>query len=238
MHEITYCLLCKTIPEYSKQHQTLYTCSIGYSPELGLIRVYPLPPVGMDKWGIYKIKVERNKRDSRAESWKLSSYARMENWTTFTNDCIKIGHNKNKNIPMLNRYVYPSISELNKDRKSIGLIKANQFNMFWDVNDKFIDTKQIGLFEDVDLSWFASYTKTLKQKESRIVFNDMDGAHNLQYNEWGVYEFQRKFGANNDAFRYSKCSEQSHILVGNMHNYRSVWIALGIFDLYQELKIF
>ena len=96
--KIRYALICKTIPEHSKKDDTLYTCSIGISPELGLIRIYPLPPVGMDKWGIYELEVERNKRDSRTESWKLSSYSRKDGWTGFTKDVKKIGVFDKKNL--------------------------------------------------------------------------------------------------------------------------------------------
>jgi len=228
--KIRYCLLVKTIPEYSKRDNTLYTCSIGLSPELGLIRIYPLPPKGMDKWGIYELTVEKNKRDSRKESWKLTSYSRKDNWTGFTNDVKFIRKaRKEKVLRHLSKYIYPSISELNRLRKSIGIIEACSLNAYWRVNSRYINDKQIGLFEDVELSWFSSYTKDTKQKESRLKFVDGDGVHDLQLNEWGLYEYQRKFGAKDDAFRFLKNSK--YVMVGNMHHYRSTWIALNTFKI-------
>lgn len=229
---IRYCLLVKTVPEYSKRDGTLYTCSIGISPELGLIRIYPLPPTGMKKWGIYELEVERNKRDSRKESWKLSSYSRKDNWTGFTQDVKYIRDaNKNKVLSYLSNYIAPSISYLNEQRKSIGLIKANSLHGYWDANNKFINTKQIGMFEDVELAWFASYTKSTKQKESRVKFIDQDGQHDLQLNEWGLYEYQRKFGAKKEAFRFINGKTDSYLMVGNMHNYRSTWIGMSVFQI-------
>jgi hypothetical protein len=233
--KIRYCLLVKTIPEYSKRDGTLYTCSIGLSPELGLIRIYPLPPTGMKKWGIYELDVERNKRDSRKESWKLSSYSRKENWTSFTDDVMFLRMaNKSKVLSYLANYISPSISELNKERKSIGLIKADHIYGYWDVNKKFVNTSQVGMFEDVELAWFASYTKTTKQKESRVKFIDADGKHDLQLNEWGLYEYQRKFGAKEDAFRFINKGNSNYLMVGNMHNYRSTWIGMTTFNLNVE----
>lgn len=229
---IHYTLLAKSIPEYSKRDGSLYTCSIGYSSELGLIRVYPLPLTGMNKWGCYRITVERNKRDNRAESWKLSGYARHENWIGFEKETTFIGKAKHEQIlPILAANVSPSISRLNQDRKSIGVIKSNAINPYWDVNKRHINTNQIGMFDDVELADFTSYTKETKSKECRLIFSDQDGNHNLQFNEWQYYEYQRRFGATNDAFRFIEPSACNLILVGNMHNYRSTWIALGVFKM-------
>jgi hypothetical protein len=47
-YKIEYTLLAKSIPEFDKRDGKLYTCSLGYSPQLGLIRIYPLPVKGMN----------------------------------------------------------------------------------------------------------------------------------------------------------------------------------------------
>jgi hypothetical protein len=186
----------------------------------------------MKKWHIYELSVERNKRDSRKESWKLSSYARKDNWSGITDDVrfIRLA-NKSKALRYLSRWISPSISNLNEARKSIGVIKAKQLHAYWDINNKFVNDRQVGMFEDVELSSFASYTKATKEKESRIKFLDEDGMHDLQLNEWGLYEYQRKFGAKTEAFRYVNSPKSTHVLVGNMHNHRSTWIALNTFNL-------
>lgn len=236
--KIRYCLLSKSIPEYSKRDDSLYTCSIGYSNELGLIRIYPLPPTGLKKWGVYELDVEKNKRDNRIESWKITSSSRKENWKDILDDILFIGNSNIEKISsLLMRNISPSISKLNAQRKSIGLIKADMFNIKWSENERFINTNQIGLFSDVEIANFTSYTKETKQAESRIVFTDEDGVHNLQFNEWSVYEYQRKFGVNNDAFRFIRPSNESYILIGNMNIYRSSWIALGVFNLSTKMSL-
>lgn len=234
--KINYCLLAKTVPEYSKRDNTVYTCSIGYSPQLGLMRLYPLPPKGMKKWGIYEVEVERNKRDSRVESWKLSSMTRKNNWANFGEDLKHIGTAKpEKVLPLLLPSVSPSISQLNEDRKSIGLVSiGDQYRFKWQANDKFINTTQIGMFEDVELADFTKYTKHTKDKESRVIFKDGDGKHDLQFNEWGIYEFQRKFGAKPEAFRFLVGKKDQYLLIGNMLQYRRNWIGLSLFNLPQQ----
>ena len=228
---IRYTMLVKTIPEVSKRDGGIYTCSIGWSDELGFIRVYPLPLVGMKRWGIYEIEVEKNKRDSRPESWKLASYTRYENFVGFEKDVLFVGMaNKTDIIRRMLANTYPSISKLNEDRKSIGFIQPTALNAHWEENERFINTRQIGLFEDVELSDFCKYTKETKERESRIVFMDGDGKHDLQLNDWQYYEYQRKFGAKPEAFRYVNNNKSKLLLLGNMFQYRSKWIALGVFE--------
>lgn len=229
--KIQYTLLCKSVPEFDKRDGKLYTCSLGYCPQYGLIRVYPLPLTGMKKWHTYEIEVEKNKRDSRRESWKLSSYSKNENWIGFSDDCKPLGMaNKAKVIQYLSSCVSPSISRLNEERKSIGVVLAQTVNPFWDANDRFINTNQVGMFNDVELADFTKFTKETRQKEARIIFKDEDGTHNLQLNEWQFFEYQRKYGATKEAFRFINTSHPQLLLVGNMLQYQRNWMVLSSFQ--------
>ena len=174
--KIKYVVLAKSIPEFNKRDGFCYTCSLGYSPELGLIRVYPLPVIAMHKWDIYEIHIEKNKYDSRTESWKLSSYARKENWIGLSKDVTYLGKAKpNKIIPLIANLKNDSIKNLNINKFSIGLIHLKDYRLYWDLNNRYINDKQYGLFEDVELADFTKYTKETKGKEARIYFRDKDG---------------------------------------------------------------
>ena len=232
MERIKYCVLAKSIPEYSKRDGTLYTCSIGYSPQKGLIRVYPLPIKSMNKWEIWDIPIEKNKRDSRRESWKLSSYSRKENFIGLDNDAHCIGFDSNSSsLKRLPSFIYPSISKMNELRISIGLIKADDFNPYWKTNGRYKDTNQYGMFEDVEMADFANFTKDSREKEARVKFTDLDGQHDLQLNTWGVYEHARKFKSDESAFRFINNLKDRYIMLGNMHSHRNVWLALEVFSL-------
>lgn len=232
MERIRYCVLAKSIPEYSKRDGTLYTCSIGYSPQKGLIRVYPLPIKSMNKWEVWEMPIEKNKRDTRIESWKLASYSRKEDFIGLDEDAKCVGLDVGKSsIKYLSDYIYPSISRMNELRVSVGLIKADHVKPYWKANERYIDTQQYGMFDDVEIADFARYTKDTKDKEARIKFRDMDGLHDLQLNTWGVYEYARKFKADNGAFRFIGPGKDEYLLLGNMHSYRNNWIALEMFNL-------
>lgn len=229
--KIEYIVIAKTIPEISKRDGREYSCTVGYSPQLGFIRVYPVPLNGFKRWHKYIIEVEKNNRDTRKESWKLSSMTRIDNFIGIEKDIILIGKvNKENIISMFHHIVSPSISRLNEDRKSIGVIKTNQLKPYWDVNKNFVNTAQYNLFEDVSCIETSVFTKDQYLKESRILFNDLDGSHDLQLNDWQYYEYQRKFGAKKDAFRYINSDKENYVLIGNMYQYRNIWLGLGVYD--------
>ena len=240
--KIRFTLITKTVPEWSKRDKTLYTCSIGISPELGLIRLYPLPPTGMEKYGVYELEVQKNKRDCRSESWKITSYARHEEWTNFTDDIKYIGKSDEYNVgEYLKKYVSKSISDLNKNKKSIGVLCVDEFRADWDINNSFIDNSQIGLFadvgEDVELAWHVDYTKNSKEKDLRIVFRDEDGLHNLQYNEWHYYEGQRLYGAKQNLLDPLNNKNRKLLLIGNMLQFQNNWMGLGKFIFNNQLTL-
>ncbi|MEI7513710.1 MAG: hypothetical protein WCJ74_03770 [bacterium] len=136
---------------------------------------------------------------------------------------------------IISKFASPSIKELNTDKKSIGLIDIKEYRLYWDTNKRYIDSTQYGLFEDVELADFTKYTKSTKDKEARIYFRDTKGEHDLQYNEWQIYEYQRKFSASLEAFRFMK--NKNLLMIGNMHNHRNIWIGLGMFE-YNSLSLF
>jgi hypothetical protein len=231
---ITYTVIAKSIPEYSKRDGCLFTCTLGYCHETkSIIRVYPVPIIGMKKWETYSIEIERNKRDTRKESYKLSSYAKYDNWVGLDKDVFFLGKMERerciKNILQTNQ-IFPSITICNESKLSIAIIPIIQYNLYWDVNNRFINQNQLGLFEDVELADFTKYTKETKEVEARISFYTNDGNHDIQFNDWGVTEWYRKFKNKypiNEAFRNLK--NKQYCLIGNMHNHRNNWIALDLY---------
>lgn len=228
--KILYTVIVRTVPEISRTDGGVYTCSIGWNDELGFIRVYPLPLYGMNRWGVYEIEIEKNKRDSRRESWKLASYTRHERFIGFEKDIICVGKaNPAVMIKKMQQAAVPAISVLNQRRDSIGFVMTTQARAYWDTNERFINAAQLGLFEDVEIPDFKKYTKDTKGGVSRLSFRDGDGQHDVQLNDWQYYEYQRKNGAKPDAFRYINNDLPRLVMVGNMYQYRSTWLALDVF---------
>lgn len=232
METIDYTLLIQTVPEVSKKDGSVYTCTVGYSPQKGWIRVYPMPyNKGLKRWNTYRINVEKNKQDSRAESWKLSSYSRHEQWKNFNQDVELVGSireadRKYMKALMLNNTMQ-AISQLNKDRRSIGFLYVQKAHAYWDVNENYVNPHQLLLFQDIQED-YDPYTKQDKQFHSRIKFMDQDGTHNLMLNNWQYYMAQINFGHKPEAFRYINNDPQI-LMLGNMFSYRNTWIVLESF---------
>lgn len=234
--KIQYVCLAKSIPEEDRRDGKYYTCSLGYSPQKGLIRVYPLPiNAGFGKWDKIELYVEKNKRDYRKESWKVSSNSRHEDFIGFENDIIHRGRVTNSQKSRIENYlqqlISPSISDLNKNRKSIGIIRADSLNAKWVENTRYINTSQSVLFADVEeTDYMQIYTKNTKEKISRITFKDEDGTWNLQYNEWGIYRGGEKLGFNKDRFKGLHDGKPKLLLLGNMLQYPTNWMVLTYFS--------
>lgn len=222
--------IAKSIPEWSKRDEMLYSCAIGVSPQKGLMRLYPVPVNGVSLWRKYGVPVERNKLDSRKESYKMPCVARKEGWIGIEHEMDDKGYaNKSSVLRYLRSCVSNSISELNAQRRSVGVILVDAVNAGWKPNNGFINTLQVGLFEEVELSNFVKYTKASRQYESRISFKDADGQHNLQLNDWSIYEGHRKLPYA-DPFRFYN-DKGGLLLVGNMNAHRNNWIALKLLPI-------
>lgn len=231
---IDYILFARSIPEHSKRYGDLFSCSLGYSPTLkDLVRIYPIPLKNMKAWNMYRMEVEKNKLDSRYESFKLKSHSKYEGWVGFEKDVLFMAEYKKHSVFNMLCSIGlcdSTIDQLNINKKSIGIIKIDSLKCYWDVNERYINKNQLGLFEDVGLEDWTSYTKESKQLEARACFLSNGKTHDLQINEWGVYEFYRKYSGQynmNDAFR--NWQKAKHLLIGNLHSHRNVWSVLNYF---------
>lgn len=234
--KITYIVIAKSIPEFSKRNNSAFTCTIGFCPEFNkLIRVYPIPLKGMNRWEKYRIEVEKNKLDSREESWKLSSYAKYEDWVGLDKDVQYIETVKRNNaVPYLLNFKCQNLKYLNEQKKSIGIVPINKYRLYWESNERQKNTTQLSLFKDVDeeveLADFTKYTKDTMNYEPRIYFTGTDGEHDLMYNDWGVCMWYKKFAGEypmEDAFRHLKM--KNYALLGNLNYHRNSWICLDLY---------
>jgi hypothetical protein len=231
---VYYTVIAKSIPEYSKKYGGLFTCTLGYCHQSNsIIRVYPVPIIGMEKWHTYSIEIEKNAKDTREESWKLTSNSKFENWQNFGSDVIELGKIKRQKgifTLMKTSQILPSIQIANNQKLSIAIVPILNYRLYWETNNRFINTNQLGLFEDVEIADWASFTKDSKEREARIDFYGNDGHHNLQYNDWGPAEWYRRHRGQypiDQAFRF--LLNKSYALIGNMHNYRNNWIVLDLY---------
>ena len=242
MHRIlNYIPLAKAMPEVNKRDGKPYVCTLGYDDDAGFIRVYPAPFQGIQQWMPMRFRAVKNKRDPRPASWSLPEDARHGEWSVNRNK-VEYGRRLTPSaqlsvIRKMMANTVDAISQLNDRRESIGFVMVDSYRIVPEENDHYINSTQIGMFDDVELADFTKYTKHSRTTMFRVRFRDADGLHNLQFNRWDIWETARKHGAGKAVELFSKPGP--HILMlGNYLQHQTSWSVLGIWSVPVQVDLF
>lgn len=239
--DLNYIPIAKAMPEYSKRDDKPYVCTLGYDAKHGFIRVYPAPLNGVSPWTPIRFKAEKNKRDPRPVSWKMPEDCRHGEWSVKAQKVV-YGTPLNKSAKMtiirdMMNSTVSAISQLNNRRDSIGFVLVDSYKIEGRSNADYINTTQYGMFDDVELAGYTKFTKDLRETVYRVKFNDADGAHDLAFNRWDIYETARKNNAKEAIHRFQRSGP--HILMlGNYLQYQTSWSVLGIWSVPNQLSLF
>lgn len=233
-------MLGTTVPEPNSDGR-VFVCSAGVSPQLrSLIRIYPLarrnaPP----RWSVNSVKLERNNRDSRPESWKLAGN-REPGVHERIND---IFENEGAVAPahrgdLLAPYTVDSIDEANARRLSLAVMHpASGMALEFEHNPASPDSPELALF---DIEPRPDKGSRRFPYIPRLVFNDPAGPgrrHRLMLRDWGVYELMRKHNnltSMTETQRRTYVGEALHldascsVLIGNLNNQRTAWLVISV----------
>lgn len=235
-------MLGTTVPEEQRSDRRVFVCSAGYSRELRqFIRIYPLArPNAPGRWHSCKVPLERNVKDSRAESWKIRGDRSVEqhchiNRLFEINGKLKDAERRDLFSRM--EGICRSIDEANERRLSLFVLRPKgQMSLEFVENRNSPDHPQMWLFapnpsdEPQGAKRFAF--------QPYIRFNDACGPHRLQLRDWGCYEFMRKVG---DERRHElrtilKLDACPPLLLGNMNGHRNTWLVISVFTSLAELQ--
>jgi hypothetical protein len=209
-------MLGKTAPEMDRQGR-MTVCSAGWSPELRqLIRIYPLavenaPP----DFSVSQIKLERNHRDTRHESWKIGGDRSAEVHSGI-NSRFDVKYILNDwsslidQIPMVS-----SIREANSRKLSLAVIQPE------DCPDFYLDRNTAkDIVRKVAGSKSFKYTPRLKFK--------LGGSnHNIKYLNQEVYKHIAPTNKYNFYKIANRFKDNPKLLIGNMFAYRNNWLAIA-----------
>lgn len=209
-------MLGKTAPEMDRQGR-MTVCSAGWSPELRqLIRIYPLavenaPP----NFSVSQVKLERNHKDSRHESWKIAGDRGVD-----------VHHNINSRFEvkrMLNDWsglvdqipVVSSIKEANARRLSLAVVQPEDSPEFYLERNKAreIVKKKAG-------------SKTFKYTP-RLKFKLGSSQHKIKYLNQEVYDYITPTSKTDFWKIKNRFKSNPKLLVGNMFAYRNNWLVIA-----------
>lgn len=248
-------MLGTTVPEPNSDGR-VFVCSAGVSPQLrSLIRIYPLARRNAPtRWSVNSVKLERNRTDSRPESWKLAgnrepgAHERIND--VFENEGAV---SPKERADLLARYAVDSITEANEKRLSLAVIHPDEMALEFEHNPASPDSPELALF-DVE-----PRTETGARRFPyipRLTFRDPAGPkrpHRLMLRDWGVYELMRKHNnltSMTDTQRRDYVGKALHLdpscslLIGNLNNQRNAWLVISVLrgvraepDLFAEMAV-
>jgi hypothetical protein len=218
--------LGRSVPEASQKYG-VKVCMAGYSEELrSFLRVYPLeignPIRARDRC---VLEVERNRLDSRDESWKLID-------RSVPREAVGGDVKEAEIVRWLLGRLSPSIRDLNERRASLGVLEIpgtcrGSFRRRADVPCP--DQGSLFDFADEDHRCGAGALDIAPY----LAFFDSEGrGHDLQLREWGAYEWIRnRRDRAADLWENLRLDDGRliYLIVGNMNNRRNVWIVIKMF---------
>lgn len=233
-------MLGKTVPEPQSDGR-IFVCSAGVSPQMKqLMRIYPLGKRGAPtRWSVNEVRLERNRTDSRPESWKRYNPSRgAEDDTNEEMITTRPEYPRSSRASLLAPYTVGSIREANARKLSLAVIHPERLELDFDHNPDSPDSPQLALFdsgkpEPQGAKRFAYIP--------RLHFRDEDRENHLMLRDWGCFEFMRKQGDRRrtelpDALRLSASSS---LLVGNFNRHRTSWLVISVLNgLREEAALF
>ena len=223
--------------EISDSRKTV--CTVAFSKEHGLIRIYPVPPSApMNRWNVISLPLERNSRDSREESWKIQG-SKTE-WNTLSKKItVKRKLSRKEWIELITylreNHSYGCIEDINDKKLSLGIITPQIISTELEKRKAVDSTVQSTLVNDdlfltiqnYDVRPVITYScpncRTKKQQHRQGVL------------EWGVYEWLRRSSVaegQDEVWNNLHIGESGYdqtFLVGNMNLHRSKFLIISIF---------
>lgn len=228
-------MLGKTVPEPNSDGR-VFVCSAGISETLrSLVRIYPLARYGAPaRWTVSTVRLERNPKDSRRESFRLAA-DRRPGVHDHVNRAFDVDGRVRDSYrsTLLRSYTVESIDEANDRRASLAVIHPVAMELEFEHNPASPDSPELTLF---DLVAPPSDGARRFPYIPRLWFHD-GREHRLMLRDWGVYELMRKHGnltAMSDGERRGFVADALHLdtscslLVGNFNQHRTSWLVISV----------
>lgn len=230
-------ILGRAVPERIKDGRTT-VCVAGYSPTHGMVRIYPTRiDSPLRQWSIVRVRVERNPKDNRAESWKLAG---STDWDNLNRNIDVIGElPKSQHIPLVHSLTIPCVSMLNQPPYgSLGIVEPVMYRWWFDENEQYYQAHQ-PMFDIFEPEPAVIRTKRDYPMQPRFEYRcghqcQSRSQHNQQLLEWGCFEYIKKHDDYNqihDIWKNMGIGDKSwrhYFLVGNQANQRTSFMVINV----------
>lgn len=226
-------MLGKTVPEVNSDGRE-FVCTAGFSMELGqAVRIYPMARGHCPRrWSVCRVPVERNPKDTRAESWKIKG-DRSPGAHQHINDVIDVVTNKlapSEQRKIVDALTVSSIKEANERRLSLCVIRSPRKPM---LDREAGETAELAPTPDLFDYLPAVPVKRRFDWHPRLIFEDEDGKHDLMLRDWGCYELMRKYPEKTSPAYLEEAlnlSAATPLFCGNLNRFRNSWLVISVFS--------
>lgn len=226
-------ILGRGVPELISDGRVT-VCVAGYSHQLGFVRLYPTRiDSPLNVWNIVSVEVERNPKDSRAESWKFPDS--RSGWDAINQHIEVIGElPREHRLGLIDTLRVGCIAELNQQRASLGIVKPVIVRPHLSSNQMHRQAYQ-PLFEIMEHA--SVLTKKDHPLEPRIEFTCGDACqnralHDQQLLDWGCYQWMKNNpGHEQQIWRNLHFGDDGwlhYFLVGNQANQRTSFMVINV----------
>jgi hypothetical protein len=228
-------VLGRACPEPLKDGRVT-VCLAGWSEKHGFIRLYPTRPnFSCSRWDIIKADVERNERDTRAESRKI--VGSKNEWETLADKIEVVGHVKkpDQRRNLAGNLCDPSVDFINNQKRSLGIVRPSVIRTYISENPRYDEPFQLGLPAMTEFS--QTQVKRDFPFEPRVVYtcpDDPESAtkHHQQVLEWGFYRwFFKEPGKEEQVWEnagFGSKNTDIYFLVGNMVRHRNSFMVISV----------
>lgn len=207
-------------------------CVAGYSKERGFVRLYPTRIFSpLKTWNIVSVKVERNKADTRKESWKI--IGSKNDWDNLDRNIKVTGTlQRDERIKLLKNLSKDATETLRSEGRSLGLVKPEI--IAWKL-------KNTGLSPSIQTTLTGMKLKTKKDFKARpyITYRCLPSCaskspHNQQLIEWGVYMWLNNQNTKEDQekvfdnLQLANDQWEKYFLVGNLAYKRKTFAIISV----------
>lgn len=227
-------ILGRACPELIRDGR-ITVCTAGYSEKYGFVRVYPTTLyMPWKQWDVVSVPLERNPHDNRKESWKIQGS--KKEWDTLHNKISIVDKltNKKERAHLVSNLVDGCVSNINQDKRSLGIVKPHIKKCFFTKIDDYDSTNQI------DLSGLPlPKVKDQYSIQPRISYRCGECTtkknHDQQVLEWGFYEWIRK-NPNNpeqvwDNAQINSDKHEIYFFLGNHFVHRRSFFIISVLRL-------
>ncbi len=205
-------------------------CLAGWSPTAGFVRIFPVPlDSGISRWDVISVKLKRDHRDRRAESWTIKDVKRhWENIQGLIQTTGKL--EREKRLPLVQRLLVGCVEELWQNRASLGIIEPTQVEGFFLLEEIFHPQplRVDGITVPRPARTYPTHPR-IYYKCSRCLGKSR---HDHQLMEWGAYEWMRKAPEDLDQFweniRLYDPEFKHYFFVGNQSSQRTSFMVISV----------